>query len=679
MRRLAPIAAALVLLPAASAAAHHPVEEEAPAGFSAPVHLLHLGSGSELLFARFGPPGEADATSPLGRGLGQAAPEGPCTDAAKRGMPEGEGHDHQDVTQHRNLRCRIEQVAFLSLKEELAARPDVVLGEMDVKHDVAAVAVVWPEGGLLIFDVSDPANPEFKSWYRSTQCEGAAIANNCGAFVDISADGKTAFIAQQSVSFVPGADPDSADPGPLPTTSPGVEVVDISDLESPRRTQVFPVLSQGGVHTARSHRIPGKGEYVFSIANRLASNNGSGIDIARFDPATQRLAPTSRIEIGETHDTFIQNDPVDGKTYLYIAGGFSKGLVVYDVSDPASPKHVANWNLTPECTDDWYSHTVDVAHRNGRRIVTMPAELFVSSNQTDAEKAMGCGNVAGNGDQPGPLWIIDATDFSKLGQTGDTNEELKTKSERNLIATWVNPARRAAGNLTFSPHNQQIVGDRIYLSDYHGGVFVLDAKAAFEGRKVRPDELGFIIPNGERSNDEARPAAGAQGPVGAVPRTRGRSSIWDMVYYRGFILAADQIGGFYSLSFAGDEARQESIRRGADGPAGAPGGSGPIGQPGTARRRRQLRLVRNRLRGGRLRIELRGTRVRDVRRVTFVLNGRRIAVDRRAPFRVTLRLRNARQRFRLVARVTLRGNQRVTLRRSLTSRAPRRAARRARG
>ena len=43
-------------------------------------------------------------------------------------------------------------------------------------------------------DVADPANPKFLSWYRSTQCEGAAIANNCGAFVDLSPDGERVYI-----------------------------------------------------------------------------------------------------------------------------------------------------------------------------------------------------------------------------------------------------------------------------------------------------------------------------------------------------------------------------------------------------------------------------------------------------------------------------------------------------
>jgi hypothetical protein len=615
------VLAALLLVSAATAGAHPTGgDEDAAAGSAAPVHLMHLGAGSA--FTRLGE--TATATPALGRGLGQETPSGPCTDAAKDGMPDGEGHDHQDVEQHRGLRCRIEQAAFLPLTEELAARPDVVLGEMDVKADIAAVSVIFPEGGILFFDVSDPAAPEFLSWYRSSQCEGAALANNCGAFVDLSADGRTAFIAQQAVSFVPSADPDSTDPGPTPTTSPGIEVVDASDPRNPVRQQVFPVLSQGGVHTARSHVIPegpgadrAPGQYVFGIANRLvadAGNVGSGIDISRFDPdgGPAALTPLSRIEIGETHDTFIQNDPLDGRTYLYIAGGFSKGLLVYDVTNPEAPKRVAAWDLTPECRNDWYSHTVDVTHRNGRRYVTMPAELFTSGAQRAADQAKGCGAVVGNGDQPGPLWIFDATDFGALGQEGDTAAQLKAKSEDALVASWTNPARRAGGSLTFSPHNQQIVGDKIYLSDYHGGVYVLDASGAFAGRSERPRELGYIVPSGESSNAAARPLVppGSPAPT-AVPRTRGRSSIWDMVFYKGHILAADQVGGFYSLRETGPDAGAG----GGDGSSPAAGSGTGSGSPGVTATCRDLVAPTSRVlprRGGLTRrgLDLRG-RSRD--------------------------------------------------------------------
>ena len=662
MRRLTPLVLLFALLPAAAIA--HPTDEEAPA--DSQLHLLHMGAGSA--FSMLGEP--ATATAPLGRGLLQDTPAGPCTEAAKAGMPDGEGHDHQNVEQHRGLRCAVEQVAFLPLKEELAARPDVVLGEMDVKADIAAVSVIWPEGGILFFDVADPANPRFLSWYRSSQCEGAAIANNCGAFVDLSADGKTAFIAQQSLTAVPGADPDTLDVGPAPATTPGIEVVDASDPTQPRRAQILPVVSQGGVHTARSHDIPGKGTYVFGIANSAGVNAASGIEIAKFDPdAPVPLQHLSRIEIGETHDTFIQNDPYDGRTYLYIAGGYSKGLLVYDVTDPAAPKRVAAWDLTPECTRDWYSHTVDVTHVDGRRIVTMPAEVFTSGTQPAAQQELGCGTVGGNGDQPGPLWILDATDFSKLSQQGDTAEELKRKSEETLIATWTNPSGRAAGNLTFSPHNQQVVGDRIYLSDYHGGVFVLDAAAAFRGRHERPRELGYIVPNGEASTEDARPLAGAQGPGMAAPRTRGRSSIWDMVFYKGHILAADQVGGFYSLRYpgAGEQAGSTEQSGGAEGDAAPVAPATAAEQRAAALRPRfALRLTRSPRGARRLRVAVVGTGLERIREVSFAVNGRPVALDRRAPFRRTLRLRRKLRRpLRLAAYVTLTDRSTLKLRRRL--------------
>ena len=54
--------------------------------------------------------------------------------------------------------------------------------------------------------------------------------------------------------------------------------------------------------------------------------------------------------------------------------------------------------------------------------------------------------------------------------------------------------------------------------------------------------------------------------------------------------------------------------------------------------------------------------------MTFLVNGRRVAVDRSAPFRATLRLKNARKRFRLVARVQLAtGEQRARCGRTLVA------------
>jgi hypothetical protein len=499
-----------------------------------------------------GLPAAAGAQDP--KTFGPNPPEfraGPCTEASKLAMPDGDGHDHLEVGQHADLACRMRQVAFLPLVSELAARPDVVLGEMDVKRDIAAVSVAFPEAGALFFDVSDPASPKFLSWYRSTACEGLVFDVDCGAFVDLSSDGKTAFLAIQNVTVAPG----DFDPNvPVPAI-PGLEVVDISDPRQPSRRQNVPIsplpVVQGGSHTVRSHVIPSgpsngpraPGEYVFAVAN------GVGVNVSRLEGGL--LTPVSEIEIDETHDTFMHNDPITNRTYMYVAAGFSSGFYVYDVTEPAQAELVAEWDLTPDCAEDWYSHTIDVAIRGNRRYVNMPTELFRFGGQSAEDQAEGCGADVGNGDKPGPVWIVDASDFSKLGPADASDEandppELKANSQAALVSTWTNAADRPGGQLTFSPHNNQIVGDLIYLSAYHAGVVVLDASEAFAGRRVRPAEVGFLVPAGSPT----RPIY--EQPIGPVQPffssfAIGRPIIWDMFVYKGHVLAADERGGLYSL------------------------------------------------------------------------------------------------------------------------------------
>jgi len=198
----------------------------------------------------------------------------------------------------------------------------------------------------------------------------------------------------------------------------------------------------------------------------------------------------------------------------------------------------------------------------------MPAEMLLMidrntptglAEMSAEDQQAGCGTFVGNGDKPGPLWIVDATDFSKLGPANDrktpqeaeaTDAALKTASQDALVATWTNPAGRAGGSLTFSPHNQQIVGDKIYLSHYHGGVYVLDASAAFSGRRERPRELGFIVPH----DTPTRPLLGQPPLTGLLGRfftdfPLGRPEIWDMVVYKDHVLASDMTGGLYSLRY----------------------------------------------------------------------------------------------------------------------------------
>ena len=570
------------------------------------------------------PQGTNPVTGPTGTDpqAPQASPEGPCTDAARESMPEGAGHDHLNIEQHR-LACRMRQVAFHSLREQLAARPNVVLGEMDIKNDLAAIAVTFPESGFLLFDVADPSDPKFLSWYRGSECEALIFEVNCGAFVDISPQGDAVYLAVQSLSLLPGGRPAE---GIRPFSAPGVEVIEISNPRRPSLVQIYPVVSEGGVHTARSHVIPPgpgprePGEYVFSV------QNGVGVDVALVDRSsgTPQLISINTLLPDDVHDNFIQNDPITNRTYLYVAAAFFSGFQVFDVTDPFDTEYLGEWDLTPECSGDWYAHTIDVTQRGDRRYVTMDAEIVDASpllpDPLPNPEPPGCGAVRGNPNRAGPLWIVDASNFTALGQPEDTEEQVKAKSEQALVATWVNPAARAGGNLIFSPHNQQIVGDRIYLSHYHGGVYVLDASAAFAGRRERPTELGFIVP----SAGETRPIYEPENP----PLQRffsdalgWRPSIWDMFVHRDKILAPDMVGGLYTLEYVeGAAVPQLSLR---------------------ARYRRSRSRGRRCARGP-VTLTLSGADSTGVRRMDVRLGRRRLASDRRAPFRVRIPARRLR-------------------------------------
>jgi len=189
-----------------------------------------------------------------------------------------------------------------------------------------------------------------------------------------------------------------------------------------------------------------------------------------------------------------------------------------------------------------------------------------------------CNEISGSSNVAGPMWIVDATDLGSLAQ-GTSDPEEKQKSEAALVATWRNPAGRAGGNLTFSPHNQQIVGDKIYLSNYHGGVIALDATKAFDGVREpraseRPVEVGFKVPDVL----EQRPAFQSfTNPVVPffVAFPLGRPHVWDMVVYKGCILSQDMTGGLYSL-------RETDSACGArSSAAGGVGGQGPSGSSTT--------------------------------------------------------------------------------------------------
>jgi hypothetical protein len=509
-------------------------------------------------------------------------------------MPEGSGHEHLNIDQHK-FACRV-ALAFFDplLPGELSQNPDVILGEMDIESNIMAIAVAFPESGVLFYDVSNPSNPVFKSWFRWSRCEEVVVDVDCGAYVDLSEDGQVAFLSLQNISAIGGDDAESAI---LPPTNPGVQVIDVSDPSNPLPADYYAEAQDGdgGTHTSNSHVIPptnpknpnedpatrAAGEYLFSVQNI----NHVDIGVVTRPAGVPTVTQVTEIEVDELHDMFIQNDPLDGRTYLYVAGGFQPGFYVWDVTNPATPVFKGEWDLTPQCGEDWYGHTTFTAIRNGRRYVTIDAEAFGGNGEFGEQDAQdqqeGCGKYVGNGDRPGPLWIVDATNFNRLmpgasptdgEEQGAVAQQVRENSRKTLVTTWVNPARQEAGNIEFSPHNQQVVGNRIYLSNYHGGIFMLNAARAFSGDRgssARPTELAFVVPH----NKPVRPFHDhVVDPVIPFISTffSARPTLWDTLFYKGCVLGPDSTGGLYSYSMGGIACGNTNIRRpgGGDGDGG---------------------------------------------------------------------------------------------------------------
>lgn len=422
--------------------------------------------------------------------------------AAPDPMPEADGHDHLDPSQHR-FACGLLQVAFTDL-EDLVPEP-VNFGELDVAGGIVVMAIAYPDAGFVVFDASDPVNPIALARFRGPRCETVVIDVDCGADVKLTPDGRTAFLATQTPRVPPGEPPGTTT---LPEV-PGIMTVDLSSPGSPKLVATTPVPPRGS-HMIAYHRIGGR-PYVFAI------RNGVGYQVFRVDGAGggTRLVSVAEVSTHSVHDLSLFTDPADGKTYLFFSGA-GEGLFVYDVTNPARPRPVGSWKPAPERQgEQWYVHGAWTFRDGARRLTFVGPEVF--------EPGGWHGGVAG------PIWLLDTTD----------------PAAPRVIGTWRNPGRHPAGNLEFSPHSFWFSNGLMYLAHYHGGVWLLDWRPVIAGDAGRPDEIGYHVPH-----DSRRPV------LRVTPRHRFLSAltfdtrplVWDVVSDGTHAYVSDINGGLSVLA-----------------------------------------------------------------------------------------------------------------------------------
>jgi hypothetical protein len=135
------------------------------------------------------------------------------------------------------------------------------------------------------------------------------------------------------------------------------------------------------------------------------------------------------IEPLQAHDTWFEVDPDSGTPMLWVAN-VDWGVVGYDVTDPEQP--VVLSTLAPGPTDPLvgYSHSVAVAHVDGRRLVVSAQEY-----------------------ESGVLKVYDATDLGAPRLAGTFHDEQMS-----------------------SFHNMQVVGPYVLATHFAQGLFIFDLR-----------------------------------------------------------------------------------------------------------------------------------------------------------------------------------------------------------
>jgi len=262
----------------------------------------------------------------------------------------------------------------------------------------------------------------------------------------------------------------------------GIDVYDLRGKAAPAFVSHLPVGQLRGPHMVFYHQQPDGTELVFGAnadvsINRFDRTTGTLTELARYAPdAVTDVNRDPQVVDAYyqlyTHDMFVMEDPVAGKTLMYTAS-WDAGVHIVDVTDPAAPVELGAWN---DFGDDETGnlHTVATEWIDDRRITVGAVEVGF--------EVVG-GVPYATGTERSLVYVWDTTD---LGVPV-------------LLGTWENPdgigpgmsgiVLGATGAEVMSTHNLQLEQGRIYMAHYGLGLWVLDVGS--HANQTAPRILAF--------------------------------------------------------------------------------------------------------------------------------------------------------------------------------------------
>ncbi len=407
-------------------------------------------------------------------------------------------HDHEDAVLH-DVANNIEMTGYNPIREGAIN----TISEIDMAGGFAYVAEMG--FGFHIFDLADPENPVLVSSTDITSPDDASPLGLYMADLKVDATGDWVFVATEL------------------STTPGVLIYDARDKTAPVLAGFWPEPGLLlGCHMIE-YAIIEEQEYLFCAPLDNAVYVGMLLDpvgparevvqVARWMPTSEKFVAQQGAVIEEQaaegdpagaalhfvsghQDMTYQLDPLTG-THMLSVSFWNLGLRWVDVSNPALPMEVGSWQ--GEDSDHWAGniHTAMMFADEERRIAVAIPE----------------------GAQPPTVFVFDATDFD--------NPE--------LLGEWT-PKDEHGNHSRFSMHNFQIVDGKVYLTMYHGGVWILDVSN--EENQADPKVIGTYMPF------DRRPEHYGRGLNGGIMS-------WDVTIHNGYMLTANT-GGFYTLALEGD-------------------------------------------------------------------------------------------------------------------------------
>jgi hypothetical protein len=361
-------------------------------------------------------------------------------------MPEGPGHDHGSPEQHRFL-WNYEFSDRDPLLQNAANVAGVHAIDVQAGHLFAAVYgshEASVDGGLVIWDLSDPAHPMQTGRWTIPGAVGGDRS------MEATPDGDYAVISTEPLDCAGHLNPFGVVAAYLLDTSDKTRPV-VSDVMTLNAATLGDTLGgnpptgfpETGQHSVAVHRIQGE-DYAFVF--------GKIFHIDRSEQGA-RLVRVGDVSTG--HDIYVRDTPWNTTWAISANGG--GGMVVYDVTDPAAPFEIATWDLEDrksllENGTDYYFHTADVSFQDGQVVLVLTSEDF--------------------GDHVSPLWVIDGNPLA--GLTAKPMESIRLEE----MGRWQNPGDHLAyTSLAFSLHNPRFHdGGLLTLSSYHGGMWQLDLR-----------------------------------------------------------------------------------------------------------------------------------------------------------------------------------------------------------